>query len=361
MGLIEKYLRAVGAQLPPDVREDVTAELRDDLISRIEAREAERGRSLTDAETEALLRDMGHPLIVAARFGAGPQHVVGPELYPWWLFGVKVALTVLVAITVIGTVVRVLIGGVDAAQAVGQAFHGLFWSGMMIVGVATAAGFIIERLAEKPAFLTQWRVRDLGLFEAGLFSSVWSAGGKAAVGGETEIGAEKRAQGEMSPTARAVSSAIGWGVFTLWWGGALGRDYRPGELSGDFVIDGVNWGALLNETLGWLWWPVLIFAAARTAFHLGRAALGGHARFTALGDMAFSVASVGFIAWLWLRSPLASVFAVDGVEAFVERVRHAVEAGEITVSVVVMASVVLAFVMEIFNLLGAGRRLLTGR
>src|SRR5690606_30466206 len=38
MGLIEKYLRAVAAQLPPDAREDVIAELRDDLMSRVEAK-----------------------------------------------------------------------------------------------------------------------------------------------------------------------------------------------------------------------------------------------------------------------------------------------------------------------------------
>ena len=361
MGLIEKYLRAVAAQLSPDAREDVIAELRDDLMSRVEAKAAELGRPLTDAETEALLREMGHPLIVAARFGAGPQHVVGPELYPWWLFGVKVALTVLVVITVIGAVVRVLVGDVDAGQAVGQAFHGVLWSGMMIVGFATVAAFIIERQAEKPAFLTRWRVRDLGIFEAGLFTSVWAYGAKAAVGGETADGAEKKAHGEMSPTARAISSAAGWGVFALWWGGIIGRDYRPGELTGDLVREGVNWGSMLNETLAWLWAPFLIFAVARTVFHLMRAALGGHARFTALGDMIFSAVSLGFIGWLWLESPLAPAFAVDSVQAFVDRVRHAFETGEMLISTIVMASVALAFVMEVFTLLGAGRRLVTGR
>src|SRR5690606_15190328 len=100
------------------------------------------------------------PLAVAARFGAGPLHVVGPELYPWWMFGVKVALTVIVVLTLIGAVVKVLIGG-GVAQVIGQAFAGAFWSAMGVIGLATVAGFIIERQKEKPAFLTQWRGRDL--------------------------------------------------------------------------------------------------------------------------------------------------------------------------------------------------------
>ena len=206
MTLTEKYLKAVAAQLPAAGREDVIAELRDALMSRMEDREAALGRPLTEAEEEAVLREMGHPLAVAARFGAGPHHVVGPELYPWWLFGVKTALTVLAVITVIGAVVRVLVGDVDGAQAFGQAIHGLLWSGMMIVGFATVAGFIIERMKDKPAFLTEWRARDLGLFEMGLFSTAWV--GKAAdmVGGERADAIDGEIRFRRSPGADARSA-----------------------------------------------------------------------------------------------------------------------------------------------------------
>src|SRR5690606_16653336 len=106
---------------------------------------------------------------------------------------------------------------------------------------------------------------------------------------------------------------------------------------------------------------ILIFAVARTAFHLIRAALGGHARFTALGDMAFSVAGLGFIAWMWLRSPLAPAFAVDSVQAFVDRLQVTIQTGEVMIPTVLMAAFALAFVTEIFTLLGAAGRLVTGR
>ena len=173
MDIIEIYLRAVAAQLPAHQREDITAELRDEIMTRIEAREAELGRPATEAEVEAVLCELGHPLVVAARFGAGPQHVIGPELYPWWLFGVKAALFVLVAITVLSAVVRILFGDVDAGQAIGQAFAGAFSGAISIVGFATLAGFIIERQAQKPDFLTNWKVRDLAVFELGRFGADW--------------------------------------------------------------------------------------------------------------------------------------------------------------------------------------------
>ncbi|RZJ95906.1 MAG: hypothetical protein EON88_08985, partial [Brevundimonas sp.] len=165
MSLLDRYLNAVAAQLPRETRDDIIAELRDELETTLEARAEQKGAPLTDDEVEAVLRDMGHPLTVAARFGAGPNVVVGPELYPWWMFGVRAALTVMVFITAIGALVRVLVGDVEVGQAIGQGFHSLFTSGIAIVGLATIAAFIIERQATKPEFLTKWRVKDLSVFE----------------------------------------------------------------------------------------------------------------------------------------------------------------------------------------------------
>ena len=161
MSLIERYLAAVAAQLNPDQREDVVAELRDDLMSRIEAREAELGRSLTDDETEAVLRELGHPLAVAARYGSGPQHLIGPELFPWWLFAMKVGLAAMALLSVIGLGGRVL-GGMDVGQAFAQALGGFIEGGLTLLGLVTVLGFVWERYGGKPGFITNWRVREPG-------------------------------------------------------------------------------------------------------------------------------------------------------------------------------------------------------
>ena len=46
MDVIERYLEAVAAQLSVEDREDIVAELRDLILSRVEAREEELGRAL---------------------------------------------------------------------------------------------------------------------------------------------------------------------------------------------------------------------------------------------------------------------------------------------------------------------------
>ena len=48
-----------------------------------------------------------HAHVVAARYGKGPQHLVGPELFAWWLFAVKAGLMVLVAVHVLLLMVSV--------------------------------------------------------------------------------------------------------------------------------------------------------------------------------------------------------------------------------------------------------------
>lgn len=363
MDLIERYLKAVGAQLPAAGREDILAELRDLLMSRVEEREAELGRPLTEAEVEAVLREVGHPLTVAARYGAGPQHVVGPELYPWWLFGVKTALTVLVLITIVGAVARILFGGAEVGQAIGQAFAGLFSSGLTVVGLATLAGFIIERQRDKPAFLTEWRARDLGMFEVGVFSRSWWDSLHEKSGGGTLADTDKALDAslpKMSPTAGALGSATGWGIFLLWWSGLLGLGFRPEDLGGELVRGGVDYGLLFADTVALLYWPVVVFAAAQGVFHLLRAMTGSPVRLTAFGDVVFRGASLTLLGWIWLYSPFSSLIRVDTIGAFIDRTETLVRTGA-GLDSILMLIVAGAFVGEVFALIGALKKLVMGK
>ena len=89
MDMLEDYLRAVSRLLPNAKRDDITAELRDEILTRVEAREEQLGRALTPDETEQLLREIGHAIVVAARYRDEPQYAVGPALYPFWSFAVR--------------------------------------------------------------------------------------------------------------------------------------------------------------------------------------------------------------------------------------------------------------------------------
>ena len=159
MTLIEDYLRAVGLLLPKSQRDDIVAELRDIILTRIEARENEKGRKLTDEEVEAELHAIGHPLVVAAQYRQAPKSLVGAELYPYWAFAVKVGIVVSLAAAFIVLVARLTTGDADGAivHALGSAISLI----VSVVGVATIAAWAFGQFGWQARFTERWRVRDL--------------------------------------------------------------------------------------------------------------------------------------------------------------------------------------------------------
>ncbi|MFA4939380.1 hypothetical protein [Brevundimonas sp.] len=367
MDLVERYLKALAAQLPKDSRDDIVAELRDEIMDRLEALEARLSRAPSDDEVEALLREVGHPLTVAARYRSGPQALIGPELYPWWMFGVKVGLSVMACVTLVGLAVRVLVGDVYVGQAIGQGIASLFSGAVTIIGLLTVAGFVLERQEKKPDFIAKWRVKDLGLFELGGDFDADQWGQRLARGDwsspKAKPGADVRKSAEMSPVARAVASAIGWTVVLMWWTGLLQvAPIRPEELAG--VVDGVDYGRILADMVSAAYWPVALFAACRVGFDLMRAASGGNVRVTALGDLAFGIAAAWGLLWVWFWSALSPLIWVGTVTEFVERVRVLIgRSGEDVggVATILMVVVVWAFAAEAVRVVRAAARLVVGR
>jgi hypothetical protein len=263
MDLIDRYLNAVAAQLPQDERADITAELRDLILSRFEAREEELGRALSEDEQEAILREVGHPLVVAARYRKGPDSLVGPELFPYWLFGVKAGLMVLGVVFAITLLIRVISGSDNFGQDIAQAFHGFFGAGLTLIGAATLAAAIFEHQGIRPGWMTKWRVKDLGAF--GLADP--AAWGMSMTGTETARAAKtswmpkRRARGW--PGGEYLFSFLAVGMFVLWWIGVL---HFPGlvslELRGeDAVVSGAPiWSILFG--------PILLYAFAQMAVDL---------------------------------------------------------------------------------------------
>jgi hypothetical protein len=81
MALVDRYLQAVKFWLPRNQKDDIIAELSEDLRSQIEEKETELGHPLTDAEIEPILKSCGSPMAVAGRF-LPQQSLIGPALFP---------------------------------------------------------------------------------------------------------------------------------------------------------------------------------------------------------------------------------------------------------------------------------------
>ena len=249
MDMLDRYLNAVAAQLPQEQREDIIAELKDLILSRFEAKEEELGRDLTDAEKEAILREVGHPLIVAARYRKGPDSLVGPELFPFWMFAVKLALIILAVVSLVALFFKIVDGSANFGQDIAQAFHGFFSGGLTVIGFATLTAAIFEHYNIRPKWLTDWKARDLDLF-------VMADAGKWGLPDLKPAPASTSAPKRRAfPGGEYLGSAIFSGLFVLWWTGVL---RIPGMgtvgLAGE---DAVITGAPIWSTL---FIPILVYA-----------------------------------------------------------------------------------------------------
>jgi hypothetical protein len=83
MERVERYLKRVGRALPRAGRDDILAELREALLSRVEERERAEGRPLSDDEVDGLLRELGHPLAVAGGY-SHPGGLIPAALVPFY-------------------------------------------------------------------------------------------------------------------------------------------------------------------------------------------------------------------------------------------------------------------------------------
>src|SRR5262249_54758190 len=103
MDLLASYLDAVRVLLPKRQRDDIVAELSEELRSQIEEREGALGRPLTPEEQNALFVAHGDPVDVARRYRADRRslalgwELIGPELFPVYrlILAINLSLAVL--------------------------------------------------------------------------------------------------------------------------------------------------------------------------------------------------------------------------------------------------------------------------
>lgn len=156
--LLERYLAAIARNLPDAQRRDVTAELRDLLLSDIEEEEGRLGRPQTREELEALLIRFGHPLTVSGRYRK-VQHLIGPEIFPFWWAAVKVSLAVVIGIYVVLLAIGLMATGAVADDITGAA-PGLVPALLATVGGLTLAFAAIEQFGPRGRRIP-WKPRQL--------------------------------------------------------------------------------------------------------------------------------------------------------------------------------------------------------
>jgi hypothetical protein len=91
MEIIDRYLKSVRSCLPEDQRDDIVNELSENIHAQMEDKEGELGRALNETDVESILRQHGHPLLVASRYRQDQRSVafgrqwIGPVLFPFYI------------------------------------------------------------------------------------------------------------------------------------------------------------------------------------------------------------------------------------------------------------------------------------
>ena len=261
MDLIDRYLSAVSFLLPKDQREDITAELRDALMTRREEKEAEVGRPLTRDEDAALLRAFGHPLDVAARFGR-QHYLVGPELYPLYAFALKVLLAIVAVSALVTAVVAVAIRQGDPGFAIGTALETIWSGAVSSVGVLTIIAAVMQRQKIRPRFLYDWNPQDLPP-------------------------RPKRPRFRRRTAFDHVAGVIAQIIFVLWWVHVI-----PIPLPYIPLKPGQSLGLAPAQIWSVLFWPVLGLSAVAIAVHALRLAGKAYERTAEVAALVLHVAAV---------------------------------------------------------------------
>ena len=316
MDLIDRYLAAIGALTPQGQRQDILAELRDALMSRCEDKEAETGRPLTEDEVAEVLRGFGHPLVVAARYG-GQSYLVGPELYPLYVFCLKILLVIVAVIAVVTGVVTAAVHPENPGASIGAAIGAFIQGAIGDVGALTIIAAIVQRQKVRPRFLTDWNPREL----------------------------PRRLQRPvLRPQTRFdnVAGIIAQSLFFLWWARVLTVwipyvSYVP-----------LKAGQLLHLARAPIWdtlfWPVLILILAAIAVHALKL-FGKRFRMAANGvDLVRNLVAL-VVLWVALRADHWVIVSGQGLTAdALAKVDNGVNLG-LQVTLVVLTVVAMGLVL----------------
>jgi hypothetical protein len=144
MELLDRYLQAVRKHLPWKRQDDIIAELRANLEAQLEDKEAELGRPLNNSEAEAWLKEMGPPAQMAARYQP-PRYVIGPALYPTFVYVLRIVWFWATAVSLVTGAVQ--IADHPSAQAIADRLVQLPFTLLMASAWVTLIFAIMEWVA----------------------------------------------------------------------------------------------------------------------------------------------------------------------------------------------------------------------
>ena len=152
MELIDRYLQAVRKHLPRQRQDDIVAELKANMESQLEDKEAQLGRPLTQSEAEDWLRGLGSPILVASRYRP-QQYLIGPTLYPIYLYVLRVVMAMAILVYTIVSTIIIAVNSPEDLNAIAAAVQRgpgvLINAAAWVTLIFAALEFVAARYPEK--------------------------------------------------------------------------------------------------------------------------------------------------------------------------------------------------------------------
>ena len=157
--MIDRYVYQVVKHLPQEQRADIEKELRGLIEDMLSA----RSETLTPADVEAVLKELGRPFELAAKYRGGSAHLIGPEYYGMYWLVLKIVLAAVAG----GMALSQIIGNIAAPPeniwaAIGMFFATVFSGLVQAFAWVTIVFALMERFARgKPFKDAEWKPSDL--------------------------------------------------------------------------------------------------------------------------------------------------------------------------------------------------------
>lgn len=168
MELLDRYLLAVRKNLPWKRQDDIIAELRVNLESQLDEREAELGRPLTATEAELWISELGSPAMMASRYQP-QQYLIGPQTLPAYLHILRLASAWTIAVYLLVSVINAVAAAKPTFAAIAGAVLKLpfvliqvaAWITLLFAALEFFAAHFPEYCPSFAGLHGKWTPRDL--------------------------------------------------------------------------------------------------------------------------------------------------------------------------------------------------------
>lgn len=230
MDLLERYLQALKPLLPRKAQDDILRELSENIRCQMEEKEAGLGRPLTDAEQEEVIKQHGHPIVVAARYRR-PQYLIGPTVFPFYWLILRIAAVSALIVRFVVEVVMALLSP-DPTHAIVPALLAVPWVLIQVFFWVTATFAVFELCSS--AFTLDCK-------------KGWSPGSLPTIGAQLSA---------VSRTTSVAQIILG-SAFILWWQVVPNAPFVLLGPAASIIAPAPIWASLH--------WPILLLAVAGVA------------------------------------------------------------------------------------------------